>query len=203
MPAPASDRPYHHGNLRASLLEAAERYLVRGGADRLSLRDLARDVGVSHGAPRRHFADRQAVLDALAIIGFERLHEALLAARDGAGDGATADIEARIRAVAAAYTRFAAEHAALLELMYASKHRPEATAVLDAVAGPFGLMNDLIMEGQESGMLRQGDPDRLGLVIFAPLQGIASITVGGIIEPGQIDELTTSVMDVFLRGVRP
>src|SRR3954469_7536348 len=66
-----STRPYHHGNLRPALLEAAERALARG--DELSLRSLAREVGVSHAAPRRHFADKQALLDALAEDGFERL----------------------------------------------------------------------------------------------------------------------------------
>ncbi|MBW3550170.1 MAG: lipid IV(A) 3-deoxy-D-manno-octulosonic acid transferase [Proteobacteria bacterium] len=57
-------RPYHHGNLRSALMEAAERALERGGVQALSLRELAREIGVSHAAPRRHFPDRQALLDA-------------------------------------------------------------------------------------------------------------------------------------------
>ena len=64
-------RSYHHGNLRAALLEEAERALAAGRE--LSLRELAREVGVSHAAPRRHFADKQALLDAMAQDGFERL----------------------------------------------------------------------------------------------------------------------------------
>ena len=64
-------RPYHHGNLRAALLAQAERTLADGGD--LSLRELARQIGVSHAAPRRHFAGKQALLDALAEDGFERL----------------------------------------------------------------------------------------------------------------------------------
>ena len=76
-------RSYHHGNLRAALLEEAERALASGRE--LSLRELAREVGVSHAAPRRHFADKQALLDAMAQDGFERLGaelgEALAAAK--------------------------------------------------------------------------------------------------------------------------
>ena len=68
-----SARPYHHGNLRTALLEQAERTVRERGAQALSLRELARDAGVSHGAPRRHFPDRQALLDALAEAGFVRL----------------------------------------------------------------------------------------------------------------------------------
>ena len=64
---------YHHGNLRAALLERAEHKLSREGAHTLSLRELARDVGVSHGAPREHFRNKQALLDALAETGFQRL----------------------------------------------------------------------------------------------------------------------------------
>lgn len=81
-PVPA----YHHGNLRATLLEAAERSLRENGAEQLSLRELAREAGVSHAAPRRHFADRQALLDALAESGFARLGAELRTARDAAGE---------------------------------------------------------------------------------------------------------------------
>ena len=75
----------------------------RGVQDALAARARAREVGVSHGAPRRHFADRQALLDALAEAGFERLGAELRAAVDAAGE----DFEARLRAAAAAYVRFA------------------------------------------------------------------------------------------------
>jgi len=68
-----TDRPYHHGHLRDALLAEAERTLREQGVEQLSLRDLARQAGVSHAAPRRHFADRQALLDALAGAGFARL----------------------------------------------------------------------------------------------------------------------------------
>ena len=71
-------RPYHHGNLRQALLQAAELALEARGATDLSLRELSREVGVSHTSPRRHFADKQALLDALAQTGFQRL-DAILA----------------------------------------------------------------------------------------------------------------------------
>src|ERR1700676_5470597 len=111
------ERPYHHGNLRTALLAAAERTVRERGVPELSLRELAREVGVSHGAPRRHFPDRQALLDALAEAGFCRLGAELRTAVEGAGEG----FETRLRATAAAYVRFAPLDAALLELMFASK----------------------------------------------------------------------------------
>src|SRR3954453_1156083 len=98
-------RPYHHGNLRAALLESAEQTLNDGGE--LSLRELARQVGVSHAAPRRHFAGKQALLDALAEDGFERLGDETQAAVDAAGRS----FRKRLTALARAYVRFATEHA--------------------------------------------------------------------------------------------
>src|ERR1700722_17630556 len=87
-------RPYHHGNLRTALLAAAEQTVRERGVQDLSLRELAREIGVSHGAPRRHFPDRQALLDALAESGFERLGAELRAAVAGAGD----DFQTRLEA---------------------------------------------------------------------------------------------------------
>src|SRR6476659_196717 len=98
-----TERPYHHGNLRAALLSQAERTVRERGVQDLSLRELAREVGVSHGATRRHFPYRQPLLDALAQAGFERLGSELRGAFAGADD----DFESRLRATAAAYVRFA------------------------------------------------------------------------------------------------
>src|ERR1700760_4568679 len=102
-------RPYHHGNLREALLQAAERALETTGAQDLSLRELAREVGVSHAAPRRHFPDKQALLDALALNGFEQLGAVLTDAINDAGE----DFEARMLAIARAYTGYATAHPAL------------------------------------------------------------------------------------------
>src|ERR1700694_206244 len=74
---------YHHGDLRSALLTRTERRLAREGAHRLSRRELPRDVGVSHGAPREHFPSKQALLDALADTGFQRLGRELEAAMAG------------------------------------------------------------------------------------------------------------------------
>ncbi len=199
VPAPTEDRPYHHGNLRAALLDAAERDLRERGDDQLTLRELARQIGVSHAAPRRHFPDRQALLDELAERGFARLDAALRTALSEAGT----DFPARVRATVAAYIRFATENDALLELMYTSKHRPGATRIVEAAEAPFGLMNELITDGQALGELRAGDPERIGIVLFATVQGIASIINGNFVEPRLLDGLVDAMVEQFLRGNRP
>jgi AcrR family transcriptional regulator len=193
-----SERPYHHGNLRSALLEQAERTVRERGVQELSLRELARDIGVSHGAPRRHFPDRQALLDALAEAGFARLGAELRSAFDGAGE----DFEARLRATGAAYVRFATRDAALLELMFAGKHREGAEALQEAAVRTFAVLLELIQQGQEEGALERGDPERVGLVLLATIQGIASLITGGMVQPDQLDGLVADAIAHFLRGSR-
>ncbi|MFZ2749532.1 MAG: helix-turn-helix domain-containing protein [Propioniciclava sp.] len=65
---------HHHGNLRSVLLAQAEVALRQVGVDGLSLRQIARDLGVNHGTPARHFRDKQALLDALTLDGYETLN---------------------------------------------------------------------------------------------------------------------------------
>ena len=141
-------RPYHHGNLREALLRAGEQALEAGGAQNLSLRELAREVGVSHAAPRRHFPDKQALLDALALNGWERLGAALATAVADAGDG----FDARMLGLARAYVAFATRHPALVELMFATKHADDASPEL-AQAGERAFAPALatVADGQAAG----------------------------------------------------
>ncbi|MFD3488695.1 TetR/AcrR family transcriptional regulator [Streptomyces sp. NPDC058665] len=201
MPDTTEQRPYHHGNLRMELLDAAERSLRAHGVEQLSLRDLARDIGVSHAAPRRHFADRRALLDALAESGFVRLGAKLRAAVDEIDD--EDDLPAGLHAFASTYARFATENAALTGLMNSSKHRPGATAVAEAAAAAFGQISDLIEEGQARGELEEGDPEGIGLIIYATVLGITSMVNSGMIEPGRLEGLVDTAVTQFLRGARP
>jgi AcrR family transcriptional regulator len=189
-------RAYHHGNLRAALLAEAERTLREQGVDHLSLRDLARQAGVSHAAPRRHFADRQALLDAVAEAGFLRLGDEMRAAIDAAGD----HYEARLRAAATAYVRFATEDAALLELMYVVKRGPHPAALDDAFGRLFNTFDSLIHHGQQAGQLPPGDPDRVRLLLLAAVQGIAALVTSGSVDARQTDELIADTVALYARN---
>ncbi|MGB6578089.1 MAG: TetR/AcrR family transcriptional regulator [Streptosporangiaceae bacterium] len=188
-----ADRPYHHGNLRTTLLTEAERTLRDDGLEALSLRDLARQAGVSHAAPRRHFADRQALLDALAEAGFTRLGDEIHKAIGGAGQ----DYEARLRAVAAGYVRFAIRDAALLELMFGAKNAEPPETLRAAAERVFTAFGDLIDQGQQVGVLPPGDPERLRLLLAATMQGIAALVTSGRVQPGQVDPLLADAIALF------
>jgi AcrR family transcriptional regulator len=181
------------------LLEQAERTLGERGTQALSLRELAREIGVSHAAPRRHFADRQALLDALAADGFDRLNESLVRAVDGAGSA----FDARLHALGRAYISFATQHAALLELMFAGKQRPGAARVRRTAERAFATPLAVIAQAQAAGELAPGDPGRVATVAFATLQGLAAMANRGMIEAAPVDTVVTDAIDQMLDGLRP
>jgi AcrR family transcriptional regulator len=97
---------YHHGDLRAVILAEAARLVAERGADRISLRELAREAGVSHAAPAHHFTDRRGLFTALAAQGFRLLADALTAARP------------RFIDAAKAYVRFVIDHPGHYDVMF-------------------------------------------------------------------------------------
>lgn len=192
-------RSYHHGNLRSELLAAAERTLAEGGVQALSLRELARELGVSHAAPRRHFADKQALLDALAETGFERLGSELDEAVTGGGDFRT-----RLAALAQAYVRFATRDAALLELMFAGKYRPGAADSLRAAADrAFAAPFALIADGQAAGEVVAGDVERVATVVGATFQGLAVMTNQGLLGDAPPEAVVEETVERLVLGLRP
>jgi AcrR family transcriptional regulator len=111
---------YHHGDLRRTLLRIARDQIAESGAHAMSLAALARRAGVSQPAPYRHFADRNALLEAVTTEGFEEFAAALTAAAaTGGRDGA-------LKAMALAYVAFGEANVELYRLMFASHLVPEA-----------------------------------------------------------------------------
>ncbi|MEU6666680.1 TetR/AcrR family transcriptional regulator [Streptomyces sp. NPDC046727] len=199
MRMPAS-RPYHHGDLRAALLQSAERTLREKGTGALSLRELARDIGVSHAAPGRHFKDKQALLDALAHDGYERMNRTLA----GAVDRPDRPFEERMTALARAYLGFAVENPELLELMFARKHHPDSSAQLAAaVEQSLALFTRLIADGQERGEIVQGDPERITTAAAASMHGLAALIAGCALDAEETLAGLDAHVHLLLHGLRP
>ena len=196
----ASPRPYHHGHLREALLRAAEKALERGGVQSISLRELSRQLGVSHTSPRRHFADKQALLDALAIRGFERFDEALSTATEKRGP----DFKARLTRLARAYVGFALKYPALLSLMFEAKHRPDPPReLIEASEKAFSRAPAAFAEGQAIGEVVPGDPARLSIVVFSALLGLVSISTDGKFKGLSLDRLTGEIIERLILGFQP
>jgi AcrR family transcriptional regulator len=196
----ASPRPYHHGNLREALLRVAEKTLETGGVQSISLRELSRELGVSHTSPRRHFADKQSLLDALALRGFEQFDETLARAAGKPGQ----DFKGRLTKLARAYVGFALKHPAMLSLMFEAKHRPDAPReILEAAEKAFTRVPSAFAEAQASGDVVSGDPSRLAIVVFSSLLGLVSMSTNGKFKGLSLDHLTGEIIERMILGFRP
>src|SRR5438067_13259614 len=106
------NRPYHHGDLRQALLEAALQLVAERGRPDFTLREVARQAGVSHNAPYNHFADKAELVAALTIEGFQKLEVALRTSYEQTAGPPIA----RTLALSGAYLRFALDHPAAYSL---------------------------------------------------------------------------------------
>jgi AcrR family transcriptional regulator len=195
---PAVRKQYHHGNLRAALLERAERMLASVGPSGVSLRELAREAGVSHGAPRRHFADKRALLDALAESGFERLGAELDTVM-GASDGTFTD---RLVAFAQTYVRFAIEHPGLLSLMHTSLDQADAPTLRAANDRAFAAPIALLAGARQRGDIVD-EPDRVAMAVLATLQGLAVLVTSGMSGERPVDALVSDTITTLVQGLQP
>ena len=148
-------KSYHHGNLRAELLATAIEQLHEVGADELSLRALARAIGVSQTAPYRHFADKGELLAAMATRGYRNLLGALQAAVATAGD----DAAEQLTAVAHAYVDYAAQNPQLFKLMFGPAVQPAQRypELRDASRDTFQLVQDILQRGMDQGGFRRSE----------------------------------------------
>jgi AcrR family transcriptional regulator len=194
-----ADSRYHHGDLRAALIAQAEATLRVSGVGGLSLRELARAVGVSHGAPRRHFEDKAALLEALVADGFQRLGCTLAAA----AEPDDREFVATLKDVAIAYVRFAADNPALVDLMSGSRYLADASdELVRARELSFAPVRRLVETGQSTGELAPGDVRRIGTLMFATLHGLATLANNKMIDPLD-DQLIADAVNSMLTGLAP
>jgi AcrR family transcriptional regulator len=131
MDTPVKTKSYHHGDLRQAMLDEAARMIEQQGLEGLSLRAMARAVGVTHAAPANHFGDLTGLLSELAAEGYRRFAAGLVAAIEAAGT----DTTARGRAMAHTYVGFARDSPGLFTLMFRSgRLDAERPALKDAIA---------------------------------------------------------------------
>lgn len=194
---------YHHGDLRRALLDAGLQILAEQGAHALTLREVARRVGVTQAAPYHHFADKEALLAVLAEDGFVGLLGAMERARDAAGKKPAA----RLRAIGTAYVLFAVEHAAHFQIMFVHLvDIPRYPSLHSAADRAFRSLVEGIVAGQGAGVVREGDPFELAILAWSTVHGLAMLWIEGAL-PGpaspdlEIGHLAFAASDMLLRGL--
>lgn len=182
--APARAR-YHHGDLRNALLETALRLVAERGAEGFSLREAARELGVSPGAAYRHFADKQALMLALALDGHARLAAGMEKAitRLSTRPGTRAHAAAAFSAIGETYVEFAVRHPSHFRVMFGpcledTWQSPEQAApVRDAYQILTDVLDELVATGVIGAQARAGAE----IVAWSGVHGLAGLLVEGAI----------------------
>ena len=170
-------KPYHHGHLRDALLQAAKKILEKDGLPDLSLRRVAQAAGVSTAAPYYHFADKKALLDAIAAEGFSTLRNEMLVRMEK-----EANPRARRQACGVAYVAFALRNPALFRLMFGGDDAPSAAPEL---AGPRELAFDVLQQAVAAeSPAGKADPFQC-LALWALVHGVAKLILEGGVQLSQ------------------
>jgi len=184
------ERPYHHGDLRASLLAAAEAELADRGVEAFSLRQVAKRAGVSHAAPAHHFGDAGGLLTALATEGYRAFQQALDDGMAQAGD----DPRERQMAAGLGYIRFATARPALFRLIFGSDRINFADP--DLVAASSHAYSRL-KEGVFAISADAGPADVVA--VWAMVHGLADLMVGSRLRG--LQDLPQGQRDAALRHI--
>jgi AcrR family transcriptional regulator len=193
---------YHHGDLRRALLDEALRTIRTNGVEALTLRTAGKKLGVSRSALYRHFADKEALLAAVATEGFRMLREDLVKAWQRAGRGRTG-----FDAMGMAYVGFAIANPSHYRVMFGraviGKEQHGDPDLLREGHGAFQVLVDAIIEQQRDGLVRMDDPRQLAQFIWATVHGVAMLAIDGRLGQEQTDsrDVTRFAVDRLRTGL--
>jgi AcrR family transcriptional regulator len=205
---PDKPQPYHHGDLRRTLIETALQLVTEEQDWTFSLREVARRAGVSHHAPYNHFPEKLDLLAATAAVGFERLRDGLRDAMVGIDDA-----EALLVAVAQTYVRLGLENPALYRLMFGPALSDAGSADRPTVARTAGaearaVLEDVIRRGASAGVfaVSPDDPQDVALTALAVWSATHGATMLAIdkVRPANlsVDDMIERLLRMVVAGVR-
>jgi AcrR family transcriptional regulator len=193
-------RPYHHGNLRRALLKEALATIRDRGVEGLTLRDIGARAGVSRSAIYRHFADKRALLNAVAVEGFRALRQELIAAWETGGRG-----DAAFFAMGVAYVHYAVGNPSHYRVMFGGFVDPDCRdpALASEAEGAFQALVDSLAALQRDGILRRDDPVLMANYVWALVHGVAMLGIDGQLDdPGGVEELMRYAFERLRTGIR-
>lgn len=193
---------YHHGDLRQALIDGAIALIAEQDVGSLSLREVARRVGVSHAAPYRHFSDKESLLAAVAEEGFIGLTEAM---NRGVQQAPNQPLT-RLEAAGVAYVQFAIAHPSHYRVMFGSLQQEQTSHPERAKVGwqAFQVLLDVIQTGQTAGAVRSGEPLQLAWVAWSTVHGLAMLLIDGrlpVSQPEDIQPLAQFVTQTLIAGL--
>ena len=201
----AASKPYHHGDLRRVLIDAALQLVGENGPDAVSVREAARRAGVSPGAPFRHFASRDALMQAVAEEAQRRFRTEIEAALSDAPAG---DPLARFRALGLAYLRWAMRNPTHFEIISSRRFfdHDKAAGVSADNAELIALTERTLAEAFAQGQLRQVDLKAVQIAGRALVYGFARMNIDGHfprwgVDSREAERTAKAIIDLFIEGI--
>jgi AcrR family transcriptional regulator len=189
---------YHHGDLRRALLDEALRTIHHDGVEALTLRTIGRALGVSRTALYRHFADKRALLSAVATEGFRMMRARLLEAWHSGGVREFNDM-------GVAYIRFAMANSSHYRVMFGGfvDDGPRDQELTRESTAAFQALVDAIVSLQKDGAVRKDDPLQLARFIWATVHGVSMLIIDGQLRHQQahIDDLIQFAVQRLHTGI--
>jgi AcrR family transcriptional regulator len=196
---------YHHGDLPAALLAAVESAVRDCGVSGISLRDVARRAGVSHGAPAHHFGSKAGLLTAFATAGYQLLAESVITevVASDAGDGV-----AELAAIGRGYVRFAVGHPAHFEVMFRLDALNPGNAEFAAASeAAYGLLTAAVERCRAAGRLHGRPPEVVAVSAWSLVHGLSALWISGRLAERIAEQdpqrLAAAVADLFAEAVLP
>ena len=186
-----NSKPYHHGDLRNKLIRVGLEILTQEGAAALSLRKTARRAGVSHAAPYRHFADKDALIIAIAEDGFQRLSQKMAEQIAQHPD----EPLLQFQGAGYAYIQFALENPEHLRIMFSGIPNDKRRCVNDA--NSFDLLLETIQACQAGGYIQAGDAMQMALFAWSQVHGLATLLIGESVPQSLLDVYTQEELVQF------
>jgi AcrR family transcriptional regulator len=186
----SASKTYHHGDLRATCVSAAMELLEESGETALSLRAVARRAGVSPAAPYRHYADREALVSAVAALGYRELAERLAAAHPS-----PATLE-QLTSVGVAYVQFALERPALFRIMFGEPCDRDNDERIAATAAVTLYLHKIVGR-----VFPEADPEAMATATWALVHGLAFLHLDGKLDastPSAVADRVTAAIDALL-----
>jgi AcrR family transcriptional regulator len=189
------DKNYHHGDLKNALIQAGIEILSKEGVGGLSLRKAARKAGVSHAAPYAHFADKQALIAAIATDGYQKIYSKLFQVMERYRD----DPLRQLVETAWAYASFGFEQSEHFKITFSGVVEKERDypGLVEMTGKNFGLLEELVRRCQAAGILNPGDPALAAVGVWGLIHGFVSLIQEGQVSHAVLNHYSMREMLLF------